>query len=111
MPTKGELRLPVPLPYDVVDRLIDETYTFNQEPYANDPENLIYTNCIHNHLPLHNYGRMLFELLEDGTRYYENKEDEEGYHTWHGGDGMCWTAEWSEEENEEMLEREIAATY
>lgn len=99
------LKLPKPLPRKYVDELIDATYEFTSQPYYDDPD-LVRHSCIHRHLELHNYDRDIFELIDES--YSSIEEDEEGYMTWGwSGSGMVWTAEWSDEETEEVLDSEI----
>jgi hypothetical protein len=103
------LKLPTPLPYDVVDQLIDEEFKFGKETFEDEiiwwcqRRNPDYTAG----RPLtSNYGRSLFELLDD----YDGRrtEDADGYVTVrHVSKGMRWTAqELTDEEIDEVLQLE-----
>lgn len=98
-----KFQLPTPLPYDVVDKMIDEKFAFSQAPYGEGGE-LLYTSCWRRDLgPLGNYDRMLAETIDDISKYEEMKyQDEDGYIEWHsGGSAMEWTATWTDADTEE----------
>lgn len=101
------LRAPKPLPYKYVDRLIDETYEFHTSVYGSEDDGLVLHTCSHRQREdLHNYDRLVFEVINEDHEYYASQEDEDGYHPWHGG-GMEWIAEWTDEDTERVLDTEV----
>lgn len=95
------LKLPIPLPYDYVDELLDETYVFTVTELSDD-QVICEARFRDPARRTGNYSRLLFSLLDDSI---DSEEDEDGYVNYpYSHDGMVWTAEGlSKEEINEIL--------
>lgn len=103
-----KLKLPEPLSYDVVDQMIDETWTFRVDEWEDTDHNTNETTrftqwvCRPKIGAISNWGRDLFELVTDVPD--DNEEDEDGYVDWPYSHGMVWTTRaWTEEELDDWV--------
>lgn len=102
-----KLKLPEPLPYDFVDEWIDMRLKFYSRPHQDS--NLTYHRAVPRNskdINSGNYGRHVFELIDDWTVEDSDRweEDEYGYWNYPNLFSYHYTArEWSEDAIDEFL--------
>jgi len=100
------LKLPEPLPYDAVDELINETLVFETYQWIDPETKEEWSVPVAYYLDGHrvsNYRRQMAEVLDDIGYLVHKEEDEDGYVDGSSVSGMCWIAEWSDEDTENKL--------
>lgn len=98
------VRLPKPLPYDVVDELIDANFKFGEDTWEN-PDGTTRTRgwCRRHDGSSSWYARPIFELMFD-VDYWDDHEDVDGYVYWDGGPGVLASKpDWNDEKVDKFL--------
>jgi hypothetical protein len=97
------VRLPKPLPYEVVDELIDANYKFGEDTWETE-DGVTYTRgwCRRLDGSCAMYHRPIFEFIyDDGSN---DEEDADGYILWEGGPGVLASQpDWSDKEVDKFL--------